>query len=101
MIQWIEKQAKENWENTTHELEDKNVMAKIVQNQFLQGLQMSYQKRAANDSKPTGAHTGDIHKNRRISLYKNCAWRFHSDELRRVSIHISAAANHLWTIAIR
>ena len=31
---------------------------------------MSYQKRTADDSKPTGAHTSNIHKNRRISLYK-------------------------------
>ena len=31
---------------------------------------MSYQKRAADDSKPTGAHTSHIHKNRRTSLYK-------------------------------
>ena len=30
----MEKQAKENQENTTHELEDKNVTAKKVQNQF-------------------------------------------------------------------
>ena len=88
-------------ENTTHELEDKNMMAKKVKNQFSTGLRMSFQKRVADDSKPTGAHTSDIHKNRRISLYKNCASRLHSDELRRVSIHISAAANHLWTIAIR
>ena len=97
----MEKQAKENRENTTHELEDKNVMAKKVQNQFSPGLRMSCQKRAADDSKPTGAHTTDIHNNRRISLYKSCTSRLHSDELRRVSIRISAAANHLWTIAIR
>ena len=76
-------------------------MAKNVQNQFLPGLRMSYQKRAADDSKPTSAHTSHIHKNRRISLYKNFTSKLHSDELRRVSIHISAAANHLWTIAIR
>ena len=76
-------------------------MAKKVQNQFSPGLRMSYQKRAADDSKPTDAHISDIHKNRRISLYKNCTSKLHSDELRRVSIHISAAANHLWTIAIR
>ena len=97
----MEKQAKENRENTTHEFEDKNVMAKKVQNQFSPGLRMSYQKRAADDSKPTGAHTSDIHKNHRIWLYKNYASRLHSDELRRVNIHINAAANHLWTIAIR
>ena len=89
MTQLIEKQAKENRENTTHELEDKNVMAKKVQNQFSPDLRMSYQKRVADDSKPTGAHTNDIHKNRRISLYKNCTSRLHSDELRRVSVHIS------------
>ena len=65
------------------------------------GLAKSYQKRAADDSKPTGAHTRHIHKNRRISFYKNCTWRLHSGELRRVSIDMSAAANHLWTIAIR
>ena len=87
--------------NTTHELDDKNLMAKKVQNQFSPGLRMSYQKRAADHSKPTGAHTSHIHKNRRISLYKNYTWRRHSDELRRVSIHISAAANHLWRIAVR
>ena len=40
----MEKQAKENRENTTHELEDKNVMTKKVQNQFSPGLRMSYQK---------------------------------------------------------
>ena len=57
MTQLIEKQAKENRQNTAHELEDKNVMANKVQNQFSQGLRMSYQKRAADDSKPTGAHT--------------------------------------------
>ena len=74
---------------------------KKVQNQFSPGLLMSYQKRAADNSKPTGAHTNDIHKNHRISLYKNCTSRLHSDELRRVGIHVSAAANHLWTIAIR
>ena len=95
MTQKIEKQAKENRGNATHELEDKNVMAKKVQNQFSPGLQMSYQKQAADDSKPTGAQTSHIHKNRRISLYKNCTSKLHSDELRRVSIHISAAANHL------
>ena len=72
-----------------------------VQNQFSPGLRMSYQKRAADDFKSTGAHTSHIHKNRRISFYKNCTWRLHSDELRRVSNHISAAANHLWTIAIK
>ena len=72
-----------------------------VQNQFSPGLRMSYQKRVAYDSKPTGAHTSDLHKNRRISLYKNFTSRLHSDEPRRVSIHISAAPNHLWTIAIR
>ena len=76
-------------------------MAKKVQNQFSPGLRMSYQKRAADDSKPTGAHIGHIRKNRRISLYKNFTWRLHSDELRKVSIDISAATNHLWTIAIR
>ena len=70
-------------------------MAKKVQNQFSPGLRMSYQKRTADDSKPTGAHTTDIHKNGRISLYKNCTSRFHSDELRNKSIHIRAAANHL------
>ena len=100
LTQKIEKQANEDRENTTHDLEDKNVMAKKVQNQFSPGLRMSYQKRAADDSKPTGAHTSDIHKNRRISLYKNCASRLHSDELRRVSVQIRDA-NHLWTIAIR
>ena len=67
----MEKQAKENRESTSHELEDKNVMTKKVQNQFSPGLRMSYQKRAADDSKSTAAHTSDIHKNRRISLYKN------------------------------
>ena len=72
ITQKIEKEANENPQNTTHELEDKNVMAKKVQNQFSPGLRMSYQKRAADDSKPTGAHTSHIHKNRRISLYKNC-----------------------------
>ena len=76
-------------------------MAKIVQNQFSRDLRMNYEKRAADDSKPTSAHTTDIHKNRRMSLYKSCTSRLHSDELRRVSIYISAAANHLWTIAIR
>ena len=101
MTQQIEKQAKENRENTTHELEDKNLMTKNVQNQFSPGLRMRYRQRAADDSEPTGAHTRDIHKNRRISLYKNCTSGLHSDELRRVSIHISAAANRLWTIAIR
>ena len=70
-------------------------------NQFSSGLRKRYQKRAADNSKPTGAHTNDIHKNRHISLYKNCTSRLHSDELRGVNIHISAAANHLWTIAIR
>ena len=65
------------------------------------GLRMSYQKRAADDSKPTDAHTSDIHKNRCILLHKNCTSRLHSGELRRVSIHMSAAANPLWTIAIR
>ena len=54
-----------------HELEGKNVMAKEVQNQFSPALRMSYQKRAADDSKPTGAHINHIHKNRRISFYKN------------------------------
>ena len=97
----MEKKVKENRENTTHELEAKNAMAKKVQNQFSPSLRMSYQKRVADDSKPTGSHTSHIHKNRRISFYKNCTWRLHSDELRRVSIHIDAAANHLWTIAIR
>ena len=97
----MEKQAKENREIITHELEDKNVMAKKVQNQFSPGLRMSYQKRTADDSKPTGAHASHIHKNRRISLYKNCTWRLHSDELQKVSVHISVAANHLWTIAIK
>ena len=82
-------------------MEDKDVMAKKVQNQFSPGSRMSYQKRAASDSKPTGAHTSDIHKNRRISLYKTFTSMLHSDELRRVSIHMSAAANHLWTISIR
>ena len=77
----MEKQARVNGENATHELEDKNVMVKEVQNQFSPGLRMSYQKRAAEDSKPTGAHTSHIHKNRSISLYKNCAWRLHSDEV--------------------
>ena len=101
MTREIEKQAKENRENTTHELEDKNVMTKKVQNQFSPGLRMSYQKRAADDSKPVGAHTSHIHKNRRISLYKDCTSRLHLDELRKVSIHISAAASHLGTIAIR
>ena len=76
-------------------------MAKKVQNQFSPGLRMNYQKQPADDSKPTAAHTSDIHKNRRILLYKNYTSRLHSDELRRVSIHKSAAANHLWTIAIR
>ena len=75
-------------------------MAKKVQNQFSPGLRMSYQKRAADDFKSTGADTSDIHKNRHISLYKNCTSRLHSDELRRASIHKSAAANYLWTIAI-
>ena len=56
------------------------------------GVRMSYQNRAADDSKPTDAHTGHIHKNRCISLYKTCTSRLHSDELRRVSIRISAAA---------
>ena len=97
----MEKQVKENRKNTTDELEDKNVMAKKVQNQFSPGLRISYQKRAVDDSKPTDVQTSHIHKNRRISLYKNCTSRLHSDELRRVSIHISSAANHLWTIAIR
>ena len=101
MTQQIEKQEKENRENTTNELKDKNVMAKKVQNQFSLGLRMSYQKRTADDSKPNGAHTSDIHKNHHIWLYKNYTSRLHSDELRRVSIHIRAAANHLWTIAIR
>ena len=49
-------------------MEDKNVMAKKVQNQFSPGLRMSSQKRAADDSKPTGAHTSHIHKNRRIRI---------------------------------
>ena len=75
MTQLIEKQAKEIRENTTHELEDKNIMAKKAQNQFSPGLRMGYQKRAADDSKATGAHTNDIHKNRRISLYKNCTFK--------------------------
>ena len=96
----MEKQGKEKRENTTHELEDKNVMAKKVQNQFSPDLRISYQKRATDDSKPTRAYISDIHKNRRISLCKNCNSRLHSDELRRVSIHISAAANHLSTIPI-
>ena len=76
-------------------------MAKKVQNQFSPGLRMSYQKRAVDDFKPTSAHTSHIHKNRRILLYKDGTSRLQLDELRKVSIHMSAAANHLWTIVIR
>ena len=93
--------SQENRKNAAHELEDKNVMTKKVQNQFSPGWRMSCQKRTADDSKPTGAHTSHIHKNRRISSYKNCTSRLHSDELRTVNIHMKAAANHLWRFAIR